>query len=147
MNDGRCRLGDQASFVPQQISSLLVTGPSDARRTRGNNLKSDKSPSQIRNPKLQIGLPQPAVALGSMVRRHCVVQFQISNFGFEMGFCPISQFPSTGFDCDFCREFLAISRIVNEPPLVVSRPVCGMADQHRPTAPRAIGVEFDLMVW
>jgi len=55
------------------------------------NLKLDKSPSQIRNPKSQIGLLGPATCFidSSTLWR---VQFKISDFGFEMGFCPISKF-------------------------------------------------------
>src|SRR5262249_51845031 len=51
------------------------------------NLKLDKSPSQIRNQKLQIGLPK--------ARRHRFdgaqtgqSDLRFRNFGFEMGFCP-----------------------------------------------------------
>src|SRR5262245_11587179 len=67
------------------------------------NLKLDKSPSQklrlravalvlrVRYPKCLIGQARPRRHL---VRRRAVpaVQFKISDFGFEMGFCPISQF-------------------------------------------------------
>jgi hypothetical protein len=46
----------------------------------------------IRNPKFHIALPGPhAVLIDASTLLH--VQFKISDFGFEMGFCPISQFP------------------------------------------------------
>src|SRR5262249_30498084 len=69
--------------------------------TNRKNRKSDKSPSQIRNPKLQIGLLEPLATIGeATVIMH--VQFEISDFGFEMGFCPISQF------LNGCRRLAAL---------------------------------------
>jgi hypothetical protein len=47
-------------------------------------LKLDESPSQIRNPKSQLGLPAGSEAIR--------FQIKISDFGFEMGFRPISKF-------------------------------------------------------
>jgi hypothetical protein len=44
----------------------------------------DESPSQIRNPKSQLGLPAGSEAIR--------FQIKISDFGFEMGFRPISKF-------------------------------------------------------
>src|SRR5262249_19799532 len=67
-------------------------------------LKSDESASQrlrlravalalrVRNPKFQIGLPGLR-AVSTIAPRACVSNLRLSNFGFEMGFRPISKFP------------------------------------------------------
>src|SRR5690242_18687874 len=54
------------------------------------NLKSDKSPPpQIRIPRFPIG-HEMAWRYQSSWRAHQAVQFKTSGFGFEVGFCPIS---------------------------------------------------------
>jgi hypothetical protein len=60
-----------------------------SKRAGRGILKSDKSPSQNRNPRLQIGMHErQAFLIDACTPLH--VQFEVSDFGFEMGFCPIS---------------------------------------------------------
>jgi len=54
-----------------------------AQSSKTKNLELDESPSQVRNPKSQIGTAKPRLF------RAIRVQFKISDFGLEMGFRPI----------------------------------------------------------
>ena len=53
-------------------------------------LKLDESPSQIRNPKSQVELEWPRTASSRGATE--LVRFEVSDFGFGMGFRPISNF-------------------------------------------------------
>jgi hypothetical protein len=64
---------------------------------RGENgeqriLKLDESPSQVRNPKSESGLLWPRPLKWSPIPKLFESQFEISDFGLEMGFRPISKF-------------------------------------------------------
>ena len=57
----------------------------------------DKSRPQIRNQKSQIGLPASARGLNWCLPSTWMSNLKFRDFGFEMGFCPISRFPPLVF--------------------------------------------------